>query len=448
MLKKNLPASFVLFAVTVIAVFTVFSCRKINLKGQEFIVANWWEDYDVATFKPQTEGQERQLEWRKKIQNDNGFKMMTKNVAGWDQMLQTVSTSIMSGKPVAHAIYLQPDWAMTLYKQGLLAPIPASDFLKKDTVIAGKQVAYNQDVAKLFTFGGKQYAIGIGYGGSQHSAGVYFNKRLFKEAGLDPDEPYNLQKAGTWTWDKFIEISKKLTRDTRNTGRINTWAMPADLSTEILDLIVFSNGGEYIGKDAQGKFTNATNTPAFIESLQFARRLMEEGVMMPRPDGSNWDWYWPTFHDGVVAMLLEPEWRRGQMQDMTDDWGYVLFPKGPRMSDYRFPNDEIVIVIPSTYKPDEVEKILHALNLWETPVTDNWKDDMYPVFRDRRAVDETMAMIRSPKYGAFRNHMMIPDLQRGDIAWNMWWFDGEPAQLVEKVSPDWNAKIADANKVN
>jgi len=73
---------------------------------------------------------------------------------------------------------------------------------------------------------------------------------------------------------------------------------------------------------------------------------------------------------------------------------------------------------------------------------------MYPLFRDRRAVDETMAMIRSPRYGAFRNHLMIPGLQRGDIAWNMWWFDGEPAQLVEKVSPDWNAKIADANKVN
>jgi len=356
MLKKEMLAGFVLLAVMAFAAFPVFAGGKVDLKGQEFVVGNWWEDYDVASFKPQNDVEERILEWRKKIQNDNGFKMRTRNVAGWAEYLQAVSTSIMSGRPVTQALYMQPDWAMTLYKQGLLAPIPASDFLKKDTVIAGKQVAYNQDVAKLFTFGGKQYAIGIGYGGSQHSAGVYFNKRLFKEAGLDPDEPYNLQKAGTWTWDKFIEISKKLTRDTRNTGRINTWAMPADLSTEILDLIVFSNGGEYIGKNAQGQFTNATNSPAFIESLQFARRLMTEGVMMPRPDGSNWDWYWPTFHDGVVAMLLEPEWRRGQMQDMKDDWGYVLFPKGPRMKDYRFPNDENVIVIPSTYKPAEVEK--------------------------------------------------------------------------------------------
>jgi len=448
MLRKKMLAGLILFAVMAIAAFPVFAGGKVDLKGQDVVLGSYWENYDVATEKPKTDVQERTLEWRKKIQAENGFKMKTVQVADWGAMLQVVATSIMAGKPAAHAFQVQADWAMTLYKRGLLAPIPNLDFLKKDTPIIGKQVAYNQDVAKLFTFGGKQYAFTVGYGDSQHSAGVYFNKRLFKEAGLDPDLPYDLQKSGKWTWDEFLRISKILTRDTRNTGRINTWAMTADLSTEILDQIVFSNDANYIGKDARGKFTNATNTPAFMEALQFAIKLKNEGVMMPRPDGSNWDWYWPMFHDGVVAMLMEPEWRRGQMQDMKDDWGYVLFPKGPRAKDYRFPNDENVWVIPSTYKPVEVEQILYAVNLWYMPVTENWKEDMYPFFRDRRGVDETMTMIRSPKYGSFRNYIMIPGLNRGDIAWEMWWFDGEPAQLVEKVSQDWNAKIADANATN
>jgi len=85
------------------------------------------------------------------------------------------------------------------------------------------------------------------------------------------------------------------------------------------------------------------------------------------------------------------------MQDMKDDWGYVVFPKGPRQKDYRFPTDGNVLVIPATFKPAEVEKILYAINLWSMPVTDNWKEGLYGSFRDRRAVDETMAIYSQPE---------------------------------------------------
>lgn len=439
----------ILLALMLVMVFPVWAGGAAALKGKEIVIGNFWEDYDVNTFKPRTEIEEQELEWRKKMQKDNGFTMRTKQVAGWGEMLQEVTTSIMAGKPLAHAFWMTPDWAMALYKQGLLAAVSdqKSTKLTTNTPIPNKQVAYNQDVAALFTFSKKQYALGIGYGDSQHGAGIYFNKRLFREAGLDPNLPYDLQKNGKWTWDEFLGVCKKLTRDSNNTGRIDTYAMPADLSTEILDQIVFSNGANYVGRDKAGKFTNATNTPAFIEALQFSRRLMNEGVMMPRPEGSNWDWYWPAFHDGKVAMMMEPEWRRGQMREMADDWGFVLFPKGPKVKDYRFPNDENVLVIPVTYK-DQVDAIVAAIDLWYKPVTDDWKTGMYPFFRDRRAVDETMAMIRSPKYGAFRNYIMIPGLNRGEIAWEMWWFDGEPAQLVEQVSQNWNALIKDANEMD
>jgi len=450
MLKKTMLANIVLFAVMVVVAFPVFAGGKVDLKEKEILIGGFSDGYDVNTFKPANDAQERELEWRKKVMAEYGFTMRGIQVAGWGEMLQTVGNSIMAGKPAAQAFWLQSDWAMTLYKRGLLAPLSdqKSVNLKTEVGIPGKQVAYNQSVAALFTFKNKQYALGIGYGGSQHGAGVYFNKRLFMEAGLDPNLPYDLQKSGRWTWNEFLRISKILTRDTRNTGRINTWAMTADLSTEILDQIVFSNGANYVGRDPRtGKFFNASNRPEFIEALQFAIRLRNEGVMMPRPEDSNWDWYWPMFHDGVVAMMMEPEWRRGQLQNMKDDWGFVLFPKGPRAKDYRFPTDENVIVIPSTYKPDEVERILYALNLWHMPVSDNWKEGMYTAFRDRRAVDETMAMIRDPKYGAFRNYIMIPGFNRGEISGQMWWYDGEPAQLVEEVSQKWNALIDDANSI-
>ncbi|MDR0289907.1 MAG: extracellular solute-binding protein [Treponema sp.] len=457
MLRKTRMLVVLVIALMVIGTGQVWATGGADLRGQDIVIGNFWENYDTKVGssqwpggRPRNEVDELELEWRRRIERENGFTMQARQVADWGQMLQVAVTSIMAGRPAAHAFWLQPDWAMTLYRRGLLYPISDSRVVnfRTSTAIPGRQVAYNQDVQSLFTFRGKFYAINpTGYGNSAHSAGIYFNKRLFREAGLDPNLPYDMQKAGTWTWDAFLDICKKLTRDINNNGRIDVYAMPMDLSTEILDLVAFSNGAEYIAK-ASGRFTNATNTPAFLEALQFCRKLKDEGVMMPRPENSNWEWYFPAFHDGKVAMMMEPEWRNGQLSNMTDDWGYVLFPKGPKSRDYRFPTDENVLVIPSTYTPAEADRILAAINLWYMPVSDDWRTPLYSSYRDRRAVDETHAMIRDPKFSAFRNHIMVPGLERGTIAWEMWWFDGDPAQLVESVSQSWNALINDANAIN
>jgi hypothetical protein len=56
-------------------------------------------------------------------------------------------------------------------------------------------------------------------------------------------------------------------------------------------------------------------------------------------------------------------------------------------------------------------------------------------------------MIRNPKYSSLKNYLYIPGLERGDIAWAMWWHEGDPAQLVESVSQAWNALISDANNI-
>jgi ABC-type glycerol-3-phosphate transport system substrate-binding protein len=295
-----------------------------------------------------------------------------------------------------------------------------------------------------FTFGGKVYSFSNGINLTNAQV-VFFNKRLFREAGLDPNLPYDMQKAGTWTWDNYLNICKQLTRDINNDGIMDTYALPRDLSTDILDAIISSNGATYVDKDASGKFVNASNRPEFLEALQFAIRLNNEGVMKPRADGTNWDWYKSEFADGNVAMRIDESYVWGELQNMRDDWGVVLFPKGPRSPTYRVFTRENVMVVPATFSEAEVEQILYALNLWYTPVTDDWKSGMYNTFRDSRAVDETLALIRDTSLHMSKNYVFIPGLNRGNIAWEMWYHEGDPAQLIESVSANWNNLIADVN---
>ena len=419
-----------------------------RLRGMDVVVGNWWADYDVNTFQPQSDMDARVLAYRRRMLNEHGFNMRVSRIASWGEMLQTAAISIMAGNPAASVFVLTPAWAMTLHRQGLIAPIQHANVDFSPTRLGDGRPTWNRSMMNLFTFGGNTYAMSLGYGDSLQPLVIFFNKRLFREAGLDPALPYNMQANRTWTWDNFLPIARQLTRDIDGDGIIDTWAMTADLSTYILDAIVSSNGATYVGRNAQGRFYNATNSPAFIESLQFAMRLRDEGVMMPPPEGGHWTWYQAAFSDGIVAMRVEPLYVRNDLQGMTDDWGMVMFPIGPRRNNFSVFAFENVMVVPSTFPPDQVARIVEAVDLWERPVDESpyaWQDGLWHLFRDARAVTETMAIIRNPALYTIPYWIMIPGLQRGHIAWEMWWHDGDPAQLVEAVSLAWNALISDAN---
>jgi len=447
-MKKSMLIGLILIALMLFGTMSVFAGGRQNLQGMDIIIGNWWADYDTTRTPPTpqwtgSDYEERELEYRRRIQTENNFRMRHRNIASWSEMQQIAATSMMAGRPAASVFLLQPDWALSLYRQNLLYPVSDSRAINWSSQTP---IQWNATVAQAFTFGGKAYAFYNGHGSSLHTALVFWNKRLFREAGLNPDLPYDLQRDNQWTWDRFLDISKRLTRDINNDGIIDIYAMPSDLSTEILDALVVSNNAMYVGKDPRtGRLFNASNRPEFIEAVRFFMRLRDEGVMMPRPEGSEWNWHIPAFQDGKVAMRIDQHYIRGDLRNMTDDWGMVLPPRGPRANGYRVFTDENVMVIPRSTTPQNVDRILFAVNLWLTPIDPDWKAGLWQHYRDRRAVDETWALIRNPALNVWRYHLHVPGFNRGGIAWQVWWHDGEPAQLIEAVSQQWNALIEDAN---
>lgn len=79
------------------------------------------------------------------------------------------------------------------------------------------------------------------------TAGIYFNKRLLQEAGIDPESIYELQRNKEWTWDKFEELCQQVQKDTDNDGVIDQYAMTNFTST-LYSAAVISNGGQFVGK--------------------------------------------------------------------------------------------------------------------------------------------------------------------------------------------------------
>ena len=233
-----------------------------DLKGMDVVIGNFFSDWDVNTFKPRTDSEERLLAQRKKLLQENGFTMKEKALTDWNGMMQLAAISTMSGKPAAQVFVVQSNWAMGLLSQGLLAPLSNSktvNFKSTEPAVKGlPPVPWNQTTIESLTFGGKIYGFSVGKN-LINAQVIYYNKRLFREAGLDPNLPYDMQKDGTWTWANFMDICKKLTRDINNNGIVDTYAMTRDVSTEMLDAIVSSNGANYVDRDPKtGKFYNAS----------------------------------------------------------------------------------------------------------------------------------------------------------------------------------------------
>lgn len=86
-----------------------------------------------------------------------------------------------------------------------------------------------------------------------------YNKELFDEAGIDYPDPEN-----PYTYEEFVEVCKKLTKDTDGDGEIDQWGC-GFANAFMLQPFVWSNGANYLSDDYK---TVTIDTPEFKEALQ------------------------------------------------------------------------------------------------------------------------------------------------------------------------------------
>ncbi|HCM14193.1 MAG TPA: ABC transporter substrate-binding protein, partial [Lachnospiraceae bacterium] len=178
---------------------------------------------------------------------------------------------------------------------------------------------------------------------------------------------------------------------------------------------------------------------------------IEKGYEMPTPEDANWDWFISAFHDAKVAMRFAEEYNVGGLQDMEDDWGFVLPPKGPKAANYSVYFSDNVAVIPSSYDKETANKIAFAYNLWTEPTPgyddpEAWKDNYYTKFRDERAVDETLTLMYDTAIENNDSVGMVYGTSYGDFAWDTYALVATPAEKIEQMQSVWQALIDDANK--
>ncbi len=241
---------------------------------------------------------------------DNGIKIDVREVRFDDLVAETLRAFATRTNPDIIAID-NPDHAAFASRGAFLDLTPhveKSDQIDMDNYFDGPRSSLTWD-------GGV-----FGIPRASNTIALYYNKDLFRAAGLDPDSP-------PATWDEFYEAAKALTDPDNDVYGVAFSAKASEEGTFQFLPWVQMGGGSFENINADGA----------VRALDLWKSLFDEGLTSPDTlTRGQWD-STGTFNGGNAAMAISGPWELKRMAgDAQFDWGVTLLPVaedgGPRAS--------------------------------------------------------------------------------------------------------------------
>jgi ABC-type glycerol-3-phosphate transport system substrate-binding protein len=172
------------------------------------------------------------------------------------------------------------------------------------------------EVVERFTRDGKIYCIPRD---TAPFACVYYNKKLFDEAGI----PY---PTDDWDWYDLLDKAQKLTKKAEG-GRITQYGFYGWTWHNF----IYSNGGGIVD-DIENPKEFMLNRPKAIEGLKFYADLINKYEVAPSPIefGNLGMGAQQLFMSQKLAMYQSGFWESTLFRNIKDfEWDVAMFPKGP-----------------------------------------------------------------------------------------------------------------------
>ncbi|MFD1175752.1 ABC transporter substrate-binding protein [Paenibacillus puldeungensis] len=188
------------------------------------------------------------------------------------------------------------------------AIIPLDDYIAGEGGDAYLNDFYPAFMANSQT-GGKTYSIPF----QRSTIVLYYNKDMFKEAGLNPEQPPK-------TWDEMREYAKKLTKEGR-------WGLEIPVTGYgywMLQTFALQNGKNLMTEDGKKVMFN---TPENVEGLKFWADLSQKDKVMPQ-GVTEWGTVPSDFLEGKTAMMYHTTGNLTNVKNNAKfDFGVTFLPQ-------------------------------------------------------------------------------------------------------------------------
>ena len=169
-------------------------------------------------------------------------------------------------------------------------------------------------------FEGKPYGLPL----EMTNWSIFINKRVFREAGIDPETEYPK------TWEDMVELSKKLVvRDTNGIIVRRGFDFRYPYYLEAMIPMVEQLGGSLISEDGKEAIVGKE---AWVKWLTFMRDWGPFGLNLGSPTYKNARYLF-NLNDGQVAMANTGLYQEARIKSenpefyISDDWMVVPFPR-------------------------------------------------------------------------------------------------------------------------
>ena len=226
---------------------------------------------------------------------------VTPEVVGWGQCQDKATTLAAAGSPAGMA-YVGSRTLKEFAQNDLIVAVPMTD---------EEKAAYYPHIVDTVSFDGTQWGVPIAFS----TKAFYWNKDLFKAAGLDPEKPPT-------TWAEEIAAAKTIKEKTGMAG----YGLPAKTFDNTMHQFlhwVYTNNGQII--DADGKIT--MDSPQVLAALQAYKDITPYSVEGATAYEQNE--IRAIFLDGKVGMIQASVGAANKLKETSINWGVANLPTGP-----------------------------------------------------------------------------------------------------------------------
>ncbi|AZN42180.1 ABC transporter substrate-binding protein [Paenibacillus albus] len=401
-----------------------------DLKGETVKIGLWWDGADprLKEEKDRQPADDEQIALIEAAEKKYNCKIEFVKFGDYGKYVENFTTTSLAGDPFADVVVLELFWSFpSLVNKNFILPIDDMLNLSDSKYISWMKAGGN--------YRGKQY----GFIDSPPSPyGIFYNKKLVQQLGIE--DPYELQKNGTWTWDKFRELAKAATKDTDGDGKTDVFGFIGDTKTST-EQFVYGNNGSFAAND-NGSMKFGMDSAESLQGLQLVADMynVDKSIVQPAPkDGND-----KAFIAGKSVMYGGFSWELdGLKTNMKDtELGYVFFPKAPNATDYKSytPYGNMYMVSKYSKHPEVAMKIMDEISLQgknKELAIEGWKNSFTPEALDTRTqmydkIDYSGSFIAIPDAEKLVDGV-LKDITEGKVA---------PATAVEKVKSQFDAGIA------